>query len=355
MEETGEVKPRNPPGAQMIYPVIPKDPVHHRELEEDLSEIGCLGFIDHPWTIKSDEMVNELIEGPPNQFQLTARGRPGSWSDDMWAEVYNCKKFGSGFATRGEKYLKGKFRNPAHSKEGYAISDCINERHARLLEFLIPILYPEEPTRVTAQVANTIFGAFKDRPVHWGKCLTHLIGKMVEHVAPGKPSPISAYLFHLYSVNDVMTKEEVVSYDVGYNILKYNFTDEVGKEKDSEPDPEGGEENVADAPQDPEDRQTIADPEVRGNQPLVTEAPPPGSIGSAVDFYEEGAQWVQRAKRHHENLVNYVNNIARELRVPAIRIPDAIRKMVGPEALATKDAAIRELEKTCNGLQARTD
>lgn len=55
-----------------------------------------------------------------------------------------------------------------------------------MLEFLIPILYPEKPTRVTVMVANTIFGAMEGRTVHWGKILARVVVKLVEHVTSGK-------------------------------------------------------------------------------------------------------------------------------------------------------------------------
>ena len=53
--------------------------------------------------------------------------------------------------------------------DGYAIADCRDPRVRRVLEFLVPLLYPEKPTRVTITVGNTIFGALSgERPVDWG-------------------------------------------------------------------------------------------------------------------------------------------------------------------------------------------
>ena len=44
-------------------------------------------------------------------------------------------------------------------KDGYAVSDCKDFRAKQVLEFLIPIMYPEKPTRVTMTVGNTIWSA----------------------------------------------------------------------------------------------------------------------------------------------------------------------------------------------------
>ena len=44
--------------------------------------------------------------------------------------------------------------------------DCKDPRVKRVLEFLVPLLYPEKPTRVMITVGNTIFGALSgERPV----------------------------------------------------------------------------------------------------------------------------------------------------------------------------------------------
>jgi hypothetical protein len=179
--------------ARMVCPTIPSDPATRQQLEEDLTHIGCIGLIRRPWNVKSDEMIQELVGGVPNQYELTVRGRPVSWTEEVWAEVYGFGKSGVGLASRSDKQSTGKFHNPAHNKEGYAISDCRNDRHRRVLEFLIPILYPEKPTRVTVTVANTIFGAFEDRMVHWGKVIASIVAKLADHVSRSKYSPISPY------------------------------------------------------------------------------------------------------------------------------------------------------------------
>ena len=47
--------------------------------------------------------------------------------------------------------------------DGYSVSDCRVDRNRRLLEFLIPIVHPDKPTRVTITIGNTIFGDFGRR------------------------------------------------------------------------------------------------------------------------------------------------------------------------------------------------
>ena len=104
-------------------------------------------------------MVRELVTGAPNQYERTVRGCPESWSMEKWKKAYRFNVGGEGFASRTNKFIGRKFRHAANPKDGFAIADCEDSRAKRVLEFLISILYPEKPTRVTVVVGNTIFGA----------------------------------------------------------------------------------------------------------------------------------------------------------------------------------------------------
>ena len=142
-----------------VVPAIPKEPGERAYLEEDLTRIGCIGLLNKPWTVKEEKMVRELIVGAPNQYEGTIRAWPETWDAGRWREAYGFSAGGEGFASRTDKFIGGKFRNAANPKDGFAIANCEDSRAKRVLEFLIPILYPEKPTRVTVTVGNTIFGA----------------------------------------------------------------------------------------------------------------------------------------------------------------------------------------------------
>ena len=92
-----------------------------------------------------------------------------------------------------------------------------------MLEFLIPILYPEKPTRVTVTVSNTIFGALLGkRKVDWGILLQAVVAKLVDGARKLKATPIGPYLFHLYMGQELLNGEEMVAYEIGLDLLKYN-------------------------------------------------------------------------------------------------------------------------------------
>jgi hypothetical protein len=79
--------------AQMICPVIPTDETARKKLEEDLQRMGCRGLITRPWNLRNDEIILELVEGAPNQYELTVRGRKVAWTEDVWAHVYSFRKY----------------------------------------------------------------------------------------------------------------------------------------------------------------------------------------------------------------------------------------------------------------------
>ena len=62
-------------------------------------------------------------------------------------------------ASRTDRFINGKFSGWVNPKDGYAVVYCKETRARRVLEFLVPLLYPEKPTRVKITVGNTIFGA----------------------------------------------------------------------------------------------------------------------------------------------------------------------------------------------------
>ena len=49
-----------------LVPVVPKSLTARRELEEDLDQIGCVGLLNKPWSIKDEDLVRELVQEPLN-------------------------------------------------------------------------------------------------------------------------------------------------------------------------------------------------------------------------------------------------------------------------------------------------
>ena len=157
------------------------------------------------------------------------RGRPQIWMRELWVAVYKFDDDGARLARRKDKFAAERFHSGLDGKEGYVINNCKSTRDRRLLEFMIPLLYPEKPTRITVTAGNTIFGALSTRKVNWGGVFQGVVAKLVETLGWNKSSPISPYLFHLYHSRELLNHEELLVYNLGQARFHYNLTDEKDK------------------------------------------------------------------------------------------------------------------------------
>ena len=136
-------------------------------------------------------------------------------------------------AGRTDKLVDGKFCTSINPKDGHAVAECIDAREKRVLEFIVPILYPEKPGRVILTVGNTIFGPLsKIRKVSWGQVLHEIVDKLVFGLAKGKPTPISPYLFHLYNRFKCLREDEMQQIEIAKECLEHD----VGPEAETQPD-----------------------------------------------------------------------------------------------------------------------
>jgi hypothetical protein len=154
---------------RMVVPGVPTSEEEKAHLEEDLTQMGCQGLLARPWSLKDEEIVRELLLPRSNQWENTLRRKPEDWDSDDWRKVYTFPKRGEGLASWVDKYAEGMFSKPPNPKDGYTPNLCKDIRARRVLEFLVPILYPKKLTRASITMANTILGAFSGaRIVDWG-------------------------------------------------------------------------------------------------------------------------------------------------------------------------------------------
>ena len=96
-----------------------------------------------------------------------------------------------------------------------------------MIEFLLPILYPENPKRLSITMANIIFGVLSGtRPVNWGRLIQELVEKSIPHISK-KPSPLSPYILHLYQQNGCVKEEEEDSLTIAEDEVVYKLRPEV--------------------------------------------------------------------------------------------------------------------------------
>ena len=138
-------------------------------------------------------------------------------------------------ANRTDLYIEGKFRNEADPKDGFLVRDCRDAREHRVLEFLVPIVHLNKPTRVTRTLGNTIFGALSgDRSIDWAVIFMELVNRFVGGAGKAKPTPICPFLYHLYESKGLLTEEEETDYKAAQELNRYQITPNWDLESESE-------------------------------------------------------------------------------------------------------------------------
>ena len=222
-----------------VVPGIPKSAKDWELLEEDLRRIGCHGLMGKPWGLQMEDLVVELLGEKDNRWHGIVRQAPEKWTAKEWRKVYGFAREGEGMTSQTDRFIDGKFFGRVNPKDGYAVVDCKEPRARRVLEFLVPLLYPEKPTRVTIMVGNTIFGALSgERPVDWGVVVKDLVQRLLSRMDRSKATPICPYVFHLYHSHELLLLAEKKEYRIKEALLKHNWESEGEEDPESPEDPE---------------------------------------------------------------------------------------------------------------------
>ena len=236
-----------------VVPGLPKNAKDRELLEEDLRRIGCHGLLGKPWGLRMEEMVAEIIGEKDNRWDGTVRQAPEKWTAKEWRKVYSFERGGEGMASRTDRFIDGMFSGKVNPKDGYAVADCRDPRVRRLLEFLVPLLYPEKPTRVTITVGNTIFGALSgERPVDWGVVVKDVVQRLLSGMEKSKATSICPYIFHLYHAHELLLTNEK-EYRIQEALVKHNV------ESDEDDDPA--------SPANPDEKESSDDSECESLTP----------------------------------------------------------------------------------------
>ena len=192
-----------------LIPAIPTDDKEFWELKEDLRAMGCEGLLARPWNVQSEDMLREFLFLRGNQWDETTRRDPQNWTPDTWCEVYGFKMgIEEGWAGRKDGLFAENFTSEVDPKEGLHPGKCRNPIERRMLEFMMPILNPEKPKRITLTVANTLFGALSGvRPVNWGLIIHDIVERGLPLIGR-KPSYLSPFIMHLYACYGCTTVDE---------------------------------------------------------------------------------------------------------------------------------------------------
>ena len=102
-----------------------------------------------------------------------------------------------------------------------------------MLEFLLPILNPDKPKRISLTMVNTLFGAMCGfRPINWGFIIHEVVGRALPHIGR-KPSFLSLFILHIYQHYDLLTAEEEYLLTIASGEITYKLHPEAGEMKTS--------------------------------------------------------------------------------------------------------------------------
>jgi hypothetical protein len=294
--------------------------------------------------------VRELVDGATNEFDNTIQATPTRWTEECWREVYNFSTGGGGLAGWKDEYVKDCFKELPSPKDGYAIEDCTNPRHRRVLAFLVPILYPEKPNRITVTLGNTIFGALNGgRKVNWARIITNLVIQLAARVGKSCASPICPFLYHLYERKELLKPEEEKQWKVQEAMMKYGesgSSDEDGSGSKSEDETEDEEEEEEDTqvllnrpPKWPrqEERSATLTPKVEG-VPVTT----------SKDRFEAIVKALGKMQGEHRMRGELLRVVCQLVDCTPRSLPDRIQKLVADQSRAEESKKLRDENAALN-------
>ena len=233
-------------------------------------------------------MIWEQKAERSNIFDNTIRDRPKEWTTRVWREVYKFLPGGNRMANQTDQYVEGKFLHDVDPKDGFPVRECRDARERRILEFLVPIVHSDKPTRVTRTLGNTIFGALNgDRPVDWARIFMDLVNRLVGRAGKSKATPICPFLYDLYESKGLLTEEEETDYRAAQELTRYRIT------PDRDPDSESEGVIVIIAPASQKPLVAPVNQVKRGNRMKQTYRAPEGS--PPVRSRGKGANLIQEA------------------------------------------------------------
>jgi hypothetical protein len=323
-----------------VVPDVPRNEIKRGELLEDLQTMGCSGLLEKPWDFKDDRIVRELLDGVLNEFDNSIQATPAQWTEECWREVYNFSTGGGGMAGRKDEYAKDCFQALPSPKDGYTIEDCTDPRHKRLLAFLVPILYPEKPNRITVTMDNTIFGALNGRrKVNWARIISNLIVQLAARVGKSRASPICPFLYHLYERKELLRPEEEKSWKIQEAMMKYGesgSSDEgrSGSGSDDELEEEEEEECQVLLNRNPKRQRQEDAPFI----PKVEGAP----AISSKNRFEHICNMLGEMQAEHRLRGELINEACLLAVCVLLELPDRIRKMMLEQAQVEDSKRLRE-------------
>ena len=236
-------------------PGYPEEKDRRDILEANLRKMGCGKLWDLPWRYSDDFLVNEVALQRSVNWPNTIRGKPEKWTSELLAQKWGLSLEGKDLPARkvnlAEKYFEGR----PSGGDGWKLADCRHQELREVLEFLIPLLNPNKPKRVTVQVASAVVDCLINNGNYsWARIFEERIKNQVLKLQSVRVSFLAAYCLNLYQTEEeLLTKKERKAWEH----LKWSLAHghEYAQDPDNQQSPgkgeEDGEETESDKEEDP--------------------------------------------------------------------------------------------------------
>ena len=169
-----------------------------------------------------------------------------------------------------------------------------------------------------------------------------------------KATPIGPYMFHLYMGQEVLNKEEMVAYEIGLDLLKYDCTPEPDPDQDqgsptrSDPTPspsaKHNKRKKGDRPGSSQDRGD------RNKAKELTQQ----DLEEMSHSFDHAIRWMELAKAQYDHLGDVVVDVCKALGDVAIQDIDvALAQVARKQDVAERDSRITQLIQEKEELQAQ--
>ena len=225
-----------------VMPLLPDTEDGRLRLLSHLTKMGCPLFLDVPWAWPEPQTVTEIL-CKDNRWHGTIRGDPDQWTVQHWRETYRLEPGAITTVESRDEFLHGVLSKKPDAKEGWTLDDVNGEDYRMVIGFMNPIFHPDKPKRVTAKWASTFVGSMRgELHVDWAVLMKAGIDREVLKLRKVKRPDtccLPTFLIHLYWAHDLLTKEELESFNRRADLQRYagDGTESEGEEEPRSPSP----------------------------------------------------------------------------------------------------------------------
>jgi hypothetical protein len=154
-------------------------------------------------------MLKEVVAQQSTSFPSSIRAKPDDWTVDMCSKKWLLLAKGRDLPPKKENLANEYFVGIPIRRDGWKMADCNHQELGEVLEFLIPLINPNKPKRMTIQVACVVVDCLINKVKYsWAKIFEKSIQSQVTKLKTVAVSYLATYCLNLYQVDGLLTKPE---------------------------------------------------------------------------------------------------------------------------------------------------